>query len=67
MEMTGRELLIEFQHKECEMAENNYYVDDKLYIKDKRYIENANGHIDRAYYLGLLIDNMPIELAEVEI
>ena len=58
--MTVYEALVAAQHDACEKAEtmSHYYSSDSKVADDL---------IDRAYLLGLAIDNIPADVANMEV
>ena len=63
--MTAYEVAVYAHHIECGVVDSMYGKPDNL--KDKYSFEAVGEAIDRAYVLGLMIDAMPVELAEREI
>lgn len=63
--MTFYEVLLDEQHSCCNVAETEIWEYAKNPMRCYRRIEQTS--IDRAYVLGEIIDNLPVELAEREV
>lgn len=68
--MTVYEALVHAQSNECKESEGCNIVlahcKKELYDK-KEWIAKEQDHIDRAYLLGIAIDNLPADVASMEV
>jgi len=65
--MTVYEALVRAQHEACEEVDTLYKIIEGSVFGTEKYENDVQSQIDRAYLIGVAIDNLPVDVASREV